>query len=113
MAITNDFEFEYIDRYPYIRKNTLLDGEVIDSSVIDIPSQYEQLSTETLQNFSNFLVSQFTILTDFLITEGLNQYKFNELVDPIKVLCRFKTSCDDIIYERNNPSQNENPFPPA
>jgi hypothetical protein len=91
---------------------TTVDNEEVSDAIIDAAAQYDQLPTETLQLFSTFLLEQFNILIQSLIESNLSSSRYSELIDPLKVLCSMKTGCDEIIYIRENPEENVNPFPP-
>lgn len=111
MAVETDYQFSY-DDYPRIHMITRVDGEQVSSVTIDIAKSYEQLSTDVLSNFSLFLLDQFNNKIQYLLDNQLNSNKYNELVNPLRNICQLKTDCDKIIYDRENPPENENPFPP-
>lgn len=113
MSIDIKYEFTFEDKLiPQILKNIYLDQELIDSTIIDIPNEYKNLPLQVLKDFSQFLLENYSTLSNILINNNLNQYKFNELVEPIKFICRTKTGCDEAINQIENPQQNVNPFPP-
>lgn len=114
MSIEINYTFLYNEEmYPRIIKNISLNNDLIDSTTLDFPSEYENIPIETLKEFSNFLLEKFNYIISILVDSNLNQYKFNSLVDPIKVICRMKTSCDNLIFSLENPETDpQNPFPP-
>ena len=54
------------------------------------------------KEFSNNLIN--------LTTNNLSLEKYNESVDPLRNICRIKTDCEFIIYNRENPVLNEAPI---
>jgi len=107
-----EYEFAYEDKLvPEIIKNIYVDEELIDSTTIDISTEYNKIPLDTLKSFSQFLLDKFNYLVSILVENNLNQYKFNELNEPIKLICKTKTSCDEYIDSIENPKQNLNPFP--
>lgn len=112
MAVNVTYSFVY-DDYPRIYAITTVDNEEVSQTAIDIGKSYEQLSTETLKDFSSFLLEKFNDLVSTLILENLNSNKYSELVNPLKNICQVKTDCDKIIFDRENPSNEDNPFPPS
>jgi hypothetical protein len=112
MATNINYTFAYTDGYPRMHMVTTVDGEEISNVIIDVAAQYNELPTEVLQSFSTFLLEQFNTLINSLIENNLNSSRYNEMVDPLRVLCNMKTGCDEVVYNRENPEQNVNPFPP-
>lgn len=111
MAISTTYIFSY-DGYPRVHLITNIDEEEVSNVIIDISQQYQSIPTNVLIEFSNFLLEQFNSIINTLINNNLFLDQYNESVDPLRNICRIKTDCDKIIYDRENPSQNENPWPP-
>lgn len=107
-----EYEFAYEDKLvPEIIKKIYVDEELIDYTTVDISTEYNKIPLEVLKSFSQFLLEKFNYLVGRLVENNLNQYIFNELNDPLKLICRTKTSCDEYIDSIENPKQNINPFP--
>ena len=111
MSVEHSYEFYYDQYQPGVKKITTVDDEIIDSTVVDLSFEFENLSNETLNLFSNYLLNKFNEVVEELINNNLDQYKFSALVQPIKTLCVTKNSCDELIYQRENPKEITNPFP--
>ena len=107
-----EYEFAYEDKLvPEIIKKIYIDQELIDSTIVDISTQYTQIPINVLKDFSEFLTEKFNYLIGILIQNNLDQYKFNELNDPLKLICRIKTSCDTYIDSIENPKISKSPLP--
>jgi hypothetical protein len=113
MATDINYTFSYADKYPRVHMSTVVDGQEVNNVIIDIAAQYNEIPTEVLNNFSLFLLEQFNILISSVVENNLNSVRYNEVIEPIRVICTMKTGCDEIIYLRENPKENINPFPPS
>lgn len=115
MAVTTEYTFEYVELTPAIRKAVLVDNEKVDESIVDVSKELTSLPTETLQAFSVFITEQYDLLSASLKESGLNQYTYNELVEPIGLLCRTRTGVDAEVDKRLNPPPvgPVNPFLPS
>ena len=111
MAVEIIYEYSY-DGYPNLTMITKSDGEVINQAAIDINREHESIPSQTLVGFSEFLSEQFQSMVNSFINEGITIEKYNMLVEPLRNICRIKNACDDIIYNRENPPENTNPWPP-
>lgn len=112
MSIDIKYEFIYEDNLiPQIIKNIYMGEDLVDSTIIDIPNEYKNLPIQVLKDFSEFLIEKFNYLCGIVVENKLDQYKFSELVEPMKFICRTKTGCDEAIDAIENPKQNINPFP--
>lgn len=101
----------YYDDYPRVNAITVLDGQEISSISINIEKSYDQLSTQNLKDFSAFLLDEFNKKIQELLDNNLNSDVYQKLLQPIGNICKLKTGCDQVIYNRENPPTNENPFP--
>lgn len=111
MAVNTSYTFSY-DGYPRVHQVTSIDGEEINNVIIDFTQQYDSIPTQSIEDFSIFLLEQFNIIMGSIIDNNLSLEKYNQSVEPLRNICRIKTDCDEIIYNRQNPPQNENPWPP-
>lgn len=114
MSFNISYRFTYEEKMvPRIIKDIYVDDILTDSSILDIPTEYESLPLQTLKDFSEFLTGNFNYLISIIINENLNQYKFSELIEPLKFICRTKTGCDEIIKKLENPEENTQPYVPV
>lgn len=97
MSLNVEYSFVFEEYVPRIVKNIFIDDGLVDSSILDLGSEYQNLPVETLNSFSQFLVEKFNELIAIVIDKGLDQYEFNMLKQPIENICIMKTGCDDII----------------
>ena len=112
MTASINYEFFCIDEVlPRIKKIISLNNEVIDTSILDLPSEYEQVDSETLKEFSQFILNKFNNIVQNLVNNNLDQYEFSASIQPMRTLCVMKNSCDNLIYKRENPEEVSNPFP--
>jgi hypothetical protein len=111
MAINTNYTFSY-DGYPRVHQVTSIDEEEVNNVIIDFAQQYESIPTQSISDFSDFLLEQFNIIIGNIIENSLSLEKYNQSVEPLRNISRIKTDCDKIIYDRENPSQTENPWPP-
>lgn len=112
MTTSITYDFFCIDGLlPRIKKIISFNDEVIDTSVLDLPSEYEQVDSETLKEFSQFILDKFNNIIENLVNSNLDQNEFSSAVQPMKTLCIMKNSCDNLIYRRENPEEVTNPFP--
>lgn len=112
MSVEITYDFLY-DGYPYIYMVTNFDGQELSRVSINIEQEYKIIPTEALNMFSEFLLNEFKLKIDKLILEDkINYTKFNDVVDSLKVISRIKTGCDEVIYNRENPPEQDQHFSP-
>jgi hypothetical protein len=95
-----EYTFDHTSQIPSIIKNIIVDGSVVDSTVLDLSHESKNLPDEIIQEFSNILIEKFNELVSELINNELNQYRFSSLKQPLETICMLNTSCNDIISSR-------------
>lgn len=111
MSLEITYEFSY-DGYPYIHMITNFDGQELSRAALNLEQEYNSIPSNILNDFSQFLSNEFNTIISTLVEENLDYDAFNRSIEPMRTICRIKSGCDKVIYDRENPPTNDNPYPP-